>query len=306
MNLKTWTHGLAATFINGAASGIVLALAEPEHFNLHDGLQKLLATSALLGMLAAANYLKKSPLPDSLFTFALALLSVPVFVLALSAQSTLQAPNKQLVVQAVIDAHPDINSCDEDSPTQGRALLVDWAAQRLNAQDGTRRWGRKSRGKPNGDTAVNPNTDGLTFLRSDGLFEIYDVVIGAAPCGSSWEGHGPFKQGENGYWAPPQLGPEPKEGGGGPPQTCAACESALVSTRIEVAQLRDAHSVATNRIAQLEQIERELRALNAELLREHDTLQQQLTATRQERDALKARPAPRCTFDWRRFACVAR
>ena len=118
------------------------------------------------------------------------------------------APNRQAVVADVIRAHPEVNACDEDSLTKGRALIVDWVAQRLNKAEGRVIWGRKSRGRPNGDRADNPNTDGLTYLRPDGRFEIYDAIAGTSPCGSTWDGFGPFAQGENGYWAPPQLGPE--------------------------------------------------------------------------------------------------
>lgn len=118
-----------------------------------------------------------------------------------------QAPNAQGTVAAVIAAHPEIDACDEVR----RGAIVDYAAQRLNAR-GLVVWGRKSRGRPNGTVAVNPNTDGLTYLRSDGRFEIYDAIAGKTPsspaCGATWEGYGPFSPGENGYWAPPQLGPE--------------------------------------------------------------------------------------------------
>lgn len=133
------------------------------------------------------------------FAFALA------FAFPAPAAGQRQAPNRQGVVQEVIDAHPEINPCDEDSADKGRALLVDWAAQRLNKGEEFRRWGRKSRGKPVDGRAVDPNTDGLTYLRADGRFEIYDVVSGTPPCNSTWDPFGPFTQGENGYWAPPQL-----------------------------------------------------------------------------------------------------
>ena len=64
MTLRQWLHGLAATVINGFASGVVLIIAEPEHFNIWDGRQKLITVSLVMGIVAAANYLKTSPLPD--------------------------------------------------------------------------------------------------------------------------------------------------------------------------------------------------------------------------------------------------
>lgn len=66
MDLKHWLHGLVATIINGCASGVVLIIAEPEHFNIHEGRYKLLSVSAVMGIVAAANYLKSSPLPEKL------------------------------------------------------------------------------------------------------------------------------------------------------------------------------------------------------------------------------------------------
>lgn len=124
------------------------------------------------------------------------------------ADDTRQAPDREAVVAAVIASHPTIDACDEASTDTGRALLVDWAAQRLNRDDGRIRWGRKSRGAPDNGIAVNPNTDAITFLRDDGRFEIYDVINGRT-CTASWVGYGPFRQGENGWFAPPQCRPEP-------------------------------------------------------------------------------------------------
>ena len=119
------------------------------------------------------------------------------------------APNELATVEAVIAAHPEIDTKDEDSLDKGRAVITDWAAQRLNKKYGKVIWGRKSRGRPTADgKADRPNTDSLTYLRPDGLFEIYDIITG----GSGKATWGPtekvWKGGENGYWCPPQLGPE--------------------------------------------------------------------------------------------------
>lgn len=65
MDMKHWLLGLLATFINGFASGVVLAIAAPDVFNFSAGFVKLIQTSAALGVLGAANYLKKSPLPGT-------------------------------------------------------------------------------------------------------------------------------------------------------------------------------------------------------------------------------------------------
>lgn len=179
------------------------------------------------------------------------------FTCAAPALAQFQAPNKQAVVQAVMDAHPEIDRCDEDSLDTGRALLVDWAAQRLNAEESAAgggrpvmRWGRKSRGRVVNGKADRPNTDGLTFLRNDGRFEIYDVVSGARPCNATWGSHGPFAQGDNGFWAPPQLGPEPgtdtgnggNGGGGGTAPDVTA----------QLAQLQAKYADLETRVAALE------------------------------------------------------
>lgn len=61
---RYWLKGLVAAIVNGSASGVVLIIADPMTFNLFEGKQKLLSTSALLGILAAANFLKTHPVPD--------------------------------------------------------------------------------------------------------------------------------------------------------------------------------------------------------------------------------------------------
>ena len=60
---RYWIAGLVAAVVNGFASGIVLIIADPSTFNIETGLKKLLSTSALLGLLGAANYLKQHPVP---------------------------------------------------------------------------------------------------------------------------------------------------------------------------------------------------------------------------------------------------
>lgn len=61
--VRTWLHGLAATFVNGVASGIILIVVDPKAFNVQAQWKQLLSASLLLGVLGAANYLKASPLP---------------------------------------------------------------------------------------------------------------------------------------------------------------------------------------------------------------------------------------------------
>lgn len=125
-----------------------------------------------------------------------------VLAVAAPAAAQLQAPNERATVAAVKAAHPEVDTCDEVA----RGAIVDWSAQRLNTRDGVVRWGRK------GKTAAGTvsNTDALTFKRTDGKFEIYDVLSGGAPCNASWQvPTRALNPGENGFWVPPQMGREP-------------------------------------------------------------------------------------------------
>lgn len=100
-----------------------------------------------------------------------------------------QAPNEFAVVQRVFAAHPEINRLSDD--TRGR--LIDYVIAEL----GGRPWGRKSKNKE----GTNLNTDGLTYLRTDGRYEIYDIIDGTTG-NPSWDGGEPVVQGENGWWTP--------------------------------------------------------------------------------------------------------
>lgn len=63
LSVKMWLYGLVATVINGFASGVVLSIADPEHFNIFSGRRELLTVSLVMGLLGAANFLKQHPLP---------------------------------------------------------------------------------------------------------------------------------------------------------------------------------------------------------------------------------------------------
>lgn len=62
--VKIWLRGLGSAFIGGAATAITTTVVAPETFNFGDGLKKLLQVSIASGIINAAFYLKKSPLPD--------------------------------------------------------------------------------------------------------------------------------------------------------------------------------------------------------------------------------------------------
>ncbi len=64
MKWKKWVKGLISAIIGGAANSITVSLVAPETFNFQDGLGKLGAVAAASAIVAAAMYLKKSPVPD--------------------------------------------------------------------------------------------------------------------------------------------------------------------------------------------------------------------------------------------------
>lgn len=103
---KNWLKGLIATLVNGFASGVVLVVAAPETFNLDQGWAKLWQTSALLGLLGMANYLKKSPLPG---------VTASLLVLALLLPSTgcVSAGGRHRIVVGVVTAHEVLSTVQD-------------------------------------------------------------------------------------------------------------------------------------------------------------------------------------------------
>lgn len=64
--LKDWKHwlkGLVAAAIGGAANGLVLTVVDPLMYNFQDGFGSLMTVVLTSGAVAAAMYLKQSPLP---------------------------------------------------------------------------------------------------------------------------------------------------------------------------------------------------------------------------------------------------
>lgn len=63
-SVSKWIKGLVSAIIGAAAQGVTVVIAAPESFNLGEGLAKLLSVMAVSAILAAAMYLKQSPLPE--------------------------------------------------------------------------------------------------------------------------------------------------------------------------------------------------------------------------------------------------
>ena len=62
--LIIWVKGLASAAISSAAGSGALVIVDPMTFNLNEGLPKLGAVAATMAIVAVANYLAKSPLPE--------------------------------------------------------------------------------------------------------------------------------------------------------------------------------------------------------------------------------------------------
>lgn len=61
--MNTWFKGLLAAIIGGASNSIMLIVVDPLTFNLQAGWKNLVTVCATSAVVAAAAYLKQSPLP---------------------------------------------------------------------------------------------------------------------------------------------------------------------------------------------------------------------------------------------------
>jgi hypothetical protein len=59
-----WLYGLLNAFIGGGVGAVGLIIVDPKVFNLGDGLRHVAEAFVATGLVSAASYLKKSPLPD--------------------------------------------------------------------------------------------------------------------------------------------------------------------------------------------------------------------------------------------------
>lgn len=59
-----WAKGLVSAAISSAAGSGALVIVDPMTFNLNEGLPKLGTVAAAMAIIAVANYLTKSPLPE--------------------------------------------------------------------------------------------------------------------------------------------------------------------------------------------------------------------------------------------------
>ncbi len=65
MNWQNWVKGLISAIIGAAANSITVMIVDPTNFNLGAGLPKLGSVAIVSAVVAAAMYLKQSPLPSN-------------------------------------------------------------------------------------------------------------------------------------------------------------------------------------------------------------------------------------------------
>jgi hypothetical protein len=63
--MKIWIEGLLAALIGGGANAVTVIVVDPLNFNLGEGLPKLLQVVAVGAIVAAAAFLKQSPIPQA-------------------------------------------------------------------------------------------------------------------------------------------------------------------------------------------------------------------------------------------------
>lgn len=64
MNWEKWLKGLISAIIGGAANSITVMVVDPLTFNMRGGAGKLGTVALISAIVAAAMYLKQSPLPN--------------------------------------------------------------------------------------------------------------------------------------------------------------------------------------------------------------------------------------------------
>ena len=65
MKWRIWFKGLVSALIGGASTAVTTMIVSPAEFNLDGGLEKVGMVAAVSAIVSAANYLKKSPMPDT-------------------------------------------------------------------------------------------------------------------------------------------------------------------------------------------------------------------------------------------------
>jgi hypothetical protein len=61
---RTWLHGLIGASVAAGANSVAVVMIDPKTFNLNEGLGNLAKLALVTGIVGAAQYLRKSPVPD--------------------------------------------------------------------------------------------------------------------------------------------------------------------------------------------------------------------------------------------------
>jgi hypothetical protein len=62
--ISVWIKGLVAAIVGGAANAITVIVVDPINFNLAEGFGKVGQVAIVGALIAAAAYLKQSPIPE--------------------------------------------------------------------------------------------------------------------------------------------------------------------------------------------------------------------------------------------------
>jgi hypothetical protein len=62
--ISVWVKGLVAAIVGGAANAITVIVVDPINFNLAEGFGKVGQVAIVGALIAAAAYLKQSPIPE--------------------------------------------------------------------------------------------------------------------------------------------------------------------------------------------------------------------------------------------------
>jgi hypothetical protein len=62
---QQWLRGLISVAVSSGAGGVTVGIVDPNTFNVHAGLPKLLETCGVLALIHVALYLQKSPIWDA-------------------------------------------------------------------------------------------------------------------------------------------------------------------------------------------------------------------------------------------------
>ena len=62
--ISVWIKGLVAAIVGGAANALTVIVVDPINFTLAEGFGKVAQVATVGAILAAAAYLKQSPIPE--------------------------------------------------------------------------------------------------------------------------------------------------------------------------------------------------------------------------------------------------